>query len=91
MTTHEAQLVPLKKIEGQIRGVQKMIDEKRHCIDIIMQLHSVIGAIQRVESEILRRHLEGCVTHALQDKSEAVRKSKINEVIDLITKFRKTA
>lgn len=91
ITTHEAQLVSLKKIEGQIRGVQKMIEEKRYCIDILMQLHSVIGAIQRVESEILRKHLEGCVTYAMKNKSEAERKLKIDEVIDLITKFRKTA
>jgi DNA-binding FrmR family transcriptional regulator len=90
LTTHEEQLVFLKKIEGQVRGVQKMIKEKRYCVDILTQLHSIIGAISRVENEILRKHLNGCVTSALKDRSEIVKQKKIDEVIDLITKFRKT-
>jgi DNA-binding FrmR family transcriptional regulator len=89
-TTHEDQLAFLKKIEGQVRGVQKMIEDKRYCVDILTQLHSVIGAILRVESEILRRHLEVCVAHALKGKSEAEKNKKIDEVIDLFTRFRKT-
>ena len=47
-TTHLDEIVPLKRIEGQIRGIQKMIDEKRYCIDILTQLSSVVGAIKRV-------------------------------------------
>ncbi|UCF86595.1 MAG: metal-sensitive transcriptional regulator [Nitrospiraceae bacterium] len=90
LTTHEEQLVFLKKIEGQVRGVQKMIKEKRYCVDILTQLHSIIGAISRVESEILRKHLNGCVTSALKDRSEVVKQKKIDEVVDLITRFRKT-
>lgn len=90
LTTHEEQLVFLKKIEGQVRGVQKMIKEKRYCVDILTQLHSIIGAISRVESEILRKHLNGCVTSTLKDRSEVVKQKKIDEVIDLITRFRKT-
>jgi DNA-binding FrmR family transcriptional regulator len=50
LTTHEEQLVFLKKIEGQVRGIQKMIKEKRYCVDILTQLHSIIGAISRVEN-----------------------------------------
>ncbi|GBE03077.1 copper-sensing transcriptional repressor CsoR [bacterium BMS3Abin08] len=90
LTTHEEQLVFLRRIEGQIRGVQKMIEEKRYCVDILTQLHSVIGAILRVESEILRKHLEGCVTHALKGDSEVEKQKKIEEIVDLVTKFRKT-
>lgn len=87
---HEDQLVFLKKIEGQVRGVQKMIENKRYCVDILTQLHSIVGAILRVESKILRNHLEGCVAHAMSGKSEIKKKEKIEEVIDLITRFRKT-
>ena len=90
LTTHEGQLVFLRKIEGQIRGVQKMIENERYCVDILTQLHSVVGAILRVEGKILQKHLEGCVTHALKGRSEAEKQKKIDEVIDLITKFRKT-
>lgn len=88
--SHEEQLVPLRRIEGQIRGVQRMIRERQYCVDILTQLHSVIGAILRVESRILRRHLEGCVTRTLKGSSEAEKQRKIGEIIDLIMKFRKT-
>ena len=91
ITTHAGQLISLRKIEGQIRGVQKMIEEERYCVDILTQLHSIVGAILRVESEILRKHLEGCVAHALGGKSEVEKHKKIKEIIDLVTKFRKTS
>jgi DNA-binding FrmR family transcriptional regulator len=67
-----------------------MIEERRYCVDILTQLHSIIGAVLRVESEILRKHLEGCVAGALKGKSEILKQKKIDEVIDLITRFRKT-
>ncbi len=89
--THDEQLVFLKKIEGQIRGVQKMVEEGRYCVDILTQLHAVIGAIQRVENNILQRHLESCFTHAVKGKSAVERNKKIEEVIELVTRFRKTA
>jgi DNA-binding FrmR family transcriptional regulator len=90
LTTHEGQVVFLRKIEGQVRGVQKMITEKRYCVDILTQLHSIIGAISRVEQEILRKHLDGCVSTAMKGASESAKQKKIDEVIDLITRFRKT-
>lgn len=88
-TSHKEQLVFLKKIEGQIRGVQKMIREERYCVDIITQLHSVVGAILSVEDKIFRKHLEGCVVHALKGKSQTEKQKKIEEIIDLIQRFRK--
>ncbi len=88
--SHDEQLVALRRIEGQIRGIQKMINEKRYCVDILTQLHSVIGAIQSVESNILHKHLQGCFTNALKGNSVAKRNQKIEEVIGLISKFRKT-
>jgi len=91
LTTHEEQFEFLKKIEGQIRGVQKMIEDKRYCVDIITQIHSVIGALYRVESEIFKKHIDGCVVHALKGKSELEKQKKISEVIELISRFRKTA
>ncbi len=90
LTSHEKQLVFLNRIEGQMRGVRRMIEEKRYCVDILTQLHSIIGAILRVESKILKKHLEGCFGNALKGKSEIEKQKKIEEIIDLITKFRKT-
>lgn len=89
ITTHEAQLEFLKKIEGQIRGIQKMIQEKRYCVDIITQVNSVIGALHRVENEIFKKHIDGCVMNALKGKSEVEKQKKINEVVELLMKFRK--
>lgn len=90
-TTHEGQLEFLKKIEGQIRGVQKMIEEGRYCVDIITQIHSVIGALYRVENEIFRKHVDGCVVSAFKGKSEREKQQKINEIMELISRFRKAA
>ncbi|MCM8824204.1 MAG: metal-sensitive transcriptional regulator [Candidatus Omnitrophica bacterium] len=89
LTTHEEQLVFLRKIEGQIRGVQKMIEEKRYCVDILTQIHSIIGALYRVENEIFKKHINSCVVHALKGKSEIEKQKKIDEIIELIQRFRK--
>ena len=88
-TTHKEQIVFLRKIEGQIRGIQKMIKEERYCVDIVTQIHSVIGALCRVENEMFKKHLEGCVVNALSGKSELEKQKKINEVVELIARFRK--
>lgn len=88
--SHQEQLASLGKIEGQVRGVQKMISEGRYCIDILTQLHSISGAIARVESNILRRHLEGCVSGAFRGASELEKRKKIEEIITVISRFRKT-
>lgn len=89
--THEGQLEFLKKIEGQVRGIQKMIEEKRYCIDIMTQVHSIIGALYRVENEIFRKHIDGCVVSALKGKSGTEKRKKIDEILTLIARFRKTA
>jgi DNA-binding FrmR family transcriptional regulator len=89
-TTHKEQIVFLKKIEGQIRGIQKMIEEGRYCVDILNQVHSVIYALARVEDKILEKHFEHCVTNAVKGRSEKDRKEKLDEILKLINRFRKT-
>ena len=91
IATHENQLEYLKKIEGQVRGIQRMIEEKRYCVDILTQIHSIIGALSRVENEIFRKHTEGCVIQSFKGKSEKDKQEKINEIVELISKFRKTS
>lgn len=88
-TTHEKQLEFLRKIEGQVRGIQRMIDQKRYCVDILTQIHSVMGALCRVEDQILRNHINGCVVSALSGKSETEKQKKIDELLALISRFRK--
>lgn len=89
VTTHDEELARLKKIEGQIRGIQKMIQEKRYCIDILTQLNAVVGAIEKVEERILEKHLKGCVDHSFAKGTKEDRQEKINEIIDVLRKFRK--
>lgn len=86
-TEHLEELVSLRRIEGQIKGVQKMIEEKRYCIDILTQLSSVVGAIRRVEENILNRHLRGCVLESFSTGSKEDRQKKIDEIIETLKKF----
>ncbi len=86
---HDEQLVALKRIEGQVRGLQKMIEEKRYCIDILTQISSVNAALLRVQDKVLEKHLSGCLTHAIRSKSDLERQKKINEIFGLLKKFRK--
>ncbi len=89
ITTHDEELARLRKIEGQIRGIQKMINEKRYCIDILTQLNAVVGAIEKVEERVLEKHLRGCVDHSFAEGTERDRQIKIDEIIDVLRKFRK--
>lgn len=88
-TTHLEEIVRLRRIEGQIRGIQKMIEEKRYCIDILTQISSVVGAIMRVEENILQRHLRGCVRTSFKRGNREDKERKIEEVIQVLQKFRK--
>ncbi len=90
LTTHQEQLPFLKKIEGQVSGIQRMVKEKRYCVDILTQIRSVIGALYKVEGEIFRKHLDGCVVNALKGKSETEKQKKMDEIVTLIEKFRKS-
>lgn len=87
-TTHNEQLVSLNKIEGQVRGIRRMIEEKKYCVDIITQISSVVGALRSVENQVFKKHIEGCVVNALKGKSESEKKEKISEVIDLVCRLR---
>jgi DNA-binding FrmR family transcriptional regulator len=89
--SHGDQLVALRRIEGQVRGIQKMIEENRYCVDIITQLDSAQGALARVQDSIFEKHLNSCVTSALKGKSDLEKQQKIQEVVQLLRKFRKGA
>jgi len=81
---HIEQLTRLRRIEGQIRGLQKMIEEKKYCIDILQQSKAVRAALNRVEMEIMRRHVEHCVAKISKTGSTAEVEKRINEIVSLI-------
>jgi CsoR family transcriptional regulator, copper-sensing transcriptional repressor len=84
---HEAEMNRLKRIEGQIRGVTKMIENDRYCIDILTQLKSIKNALRKVEENILKRHIQTCIVDAVKSESEDLKDKKINEVMQIISKF----
>ena len=86
---HKKNLDALKRIEGQVRGVQRMVEEKRYCVDILTQLSAVGNAVASVQDNILGRHLDTCVTKAFVGESKGDKKKKIDEVIKLLKTFRK--
>ncbi len=73
----------LKSIEGHVRGVQRMVDEDAYCIDVINQNLAVQRALEKVNSLILERHLQTCVTTAIQGDDTAERERVIAEIMDV--------
>ena len=89
LTVHHEQIPYLKKIEGQVRGIMRMIDDERYCIDIITQLGAVSGAVAHVQDAILKKHLEGCVVASMKGAGREDQLRKIHEVMDVIHKLRR--
>ena len=87
--SHENSLAALRRIEGQVRGVQRMIDDREYCIDILNQIHAVKGALSRVEEKILERHFQNCVTEAVRGNSKEEKQRKLKEVLKLIHQTRR--
>lgn len=85
----EEVLTRLSKIEGQIKGISKMVEEKRYCVDILHQISAVQGALDRVARQTMRQHLEGCVAEAFQSKDIQERTTKVDELIEMFSKFGK--
>ena len=74
----------LSRIEGQVRGIAKMIDEDRYCIDVLTQLQAVRSALARVESEMLKDHLNQCIVGAMASGDVDEQRQKAQELIDLL-------
>ncbi|MGD9982024.1 MAG: metal-sensitive transcriptional regulator [Hyphomonadaceae bacterium] len=73
----------LKRIEGQVRGVQKMIEEDRYCIDVVTQIEAVRAALARVESDLLRQHLQHCVHRAMTSREPGEQDRVIEELVQV--------
>ena len=74
----------LNRIEGQVRGLSKMIAEDRYCIDVLTQLQAVRAALSRVEGQVLKDHMDHCVMGAIAGDDLADRKAKASELIELL-------
>jgi CsoR family transcriptional regulator, copper-sensing transcriptional repressor len=74
----------LARIEGQVRGLQTMVEEDRYCIDIVTQISAVRAALRRVEEEVLKDHVAHCVEHAISSGNKADQREKIAELMAVI-------
>ena len=85
--SHTSQLQRLRRVEGQVRGVIKMIENKRYCMDILQQTRAISAALKAVENNIMEDHMISCVATALKSNKKKEQANKIKEVIEVISKF----
>src|SRR5215831_8821679 len=76
----------LARIEGQVRGLARMVEEDRYCIDIVTQITAVRAALRRLEEEILRDHVAHCVEHAIASGNKREQRQKVNELISVLSR-----
>ena len=76
----------LNRIEGQVRGLTRMVEDDRYCIDIVTQIAAVRAALRRAEEEILRDHVAHCVEHAVASGNRADQRRKIAELMDVVSR-----
>jgi len=77
----------LNRIEGQVRGIARMVDEDRYCIDIVTQISAVRAALKRVEEEVLKDHVGHCVEHAIASGDKDEQRRKVAELIDVFRRL----
>jgi DNA-binding FrmR family transcriptional regulator len=77
-------LARLRRLEGQVRGVARMVEKDRYCIDVITQVQAVRAALKRVEEEVLKDHVGHCVEHAIQSGDANEQRQKVAELMDVL-------
>lgn len=82
--THEDQLKRLNRIEGQVKGIKRMVEEHRYCMDILIQTKAAVAALRKVEESILQHHMEHCLKDAVESGSEREIDDKILEIMNLL-------
>ena len=81
-----SRLKRLNRIEGQVRGLARMVEEDRYCIDIVTQIAAVRAALRRVEEQVLRDHIDHCVRHAIASGSKAEQEEKVAELMEVLSR-----
>jgi DNA-binding FrmR family transcriptional regulator len=85
---HDAKLTTrLARIEGQVRGIARMVEEDRYCIDILNQMQAVKAALQKAEQEILKTHAAHCVAHAVKHGGAKEQQKKFDELVELFGRY----
>jgi DNA-binding FrmR family transcriptional regulator len=77
----------LRRIEGQVQGIQRMVEQEQDCVDVLLQLAAVQGAVQQVQRLLLGRHIASCVAEAVRSGSARERQKKMDELLDVFGRF----
>ncbi|HSP15656.1 MAG TPA: metal-sensitive transcriptional regulator [Thermoanaerobaculia bacterium] len=80
-------LARLKRIEGQVRGIQRMVDENRYCMDVLTQISAIHESLRKVSEALLRDHLDHCVTQAIDSGDKREQERIYDELADLFNKY----
>ncbi|MCZ7642608.1 MAG: metal-sensitive transcriptional regulator [Pseudorhodoplanes sp.] len=79
----------MQRIEGQVRGLSRMVEDDRYCIDIVTQIAAVRAALRGVEEEILHDHVAHCVEHAIASGNKTDQRRKVAELIDVLSRAKR--
>ena len=85
--SHHDQLARLKRAQGQVLGIVKMIESERYCVDILTQLRAVRSALRRVELNILNEHVRHCVAGAASSPRKKTTDAKVDELLEVLKQF----
>jgi DNA-binding FrmR family transcriptional regulator len=84
---HTGQLARLRRIEGQVRGIVRMVEDERYCVDLLTQLRAARAALKRVEESVLREHVEHCVVQAIRGGDRGAQRAKVDELLEVLGRF----
>lgn len=87
-TDHSSQLTRMRKIEGQVRGISKMIENQKYCVDILTQIKAVSSALRSVEIAVLEGHVNHCLISAVDSGSKTEVSEKVEEIMDILKRTR---
>lgn len=85
--SHKSQLPRLRRAHGQVAGLIRMVEEERYCADILTQLRAAKSALKAVEQEILKTHVEHCVTDAIRNSESPDGETKLRELFEILKRF----
>jgi DNA-binding FrmR family transcriptional regulator len=88
-TARAANIRRLRRIEGQVRGIARMIEDERYCIDILHQMQAIKAALSRVEDAVLSDHAASCVESAIEAGDAAGQREKFSELVALMSRVKR--
>ena len=85
--TKQKAVARLSRIEGQVQGVRRMVEEEKYCVDILLQTSAIQGALEQVRKILLGRHIESCVAEAMASGRAGDRRKKIEELLEVFSRY----